>query len=109
MSWRDIWAIPQLRTNLWASALLYAEATFNFYLLGFYLKYFPGNLFENSVYFACSDLTAFILCGVFLNYTSMRTSIRVGAVIAAVGGFMYLFLSNNIELIPMMICMSRVG
>lgn len=45
VSWRDIWAIPVLRTNLWAAALLYAEGTFNFYLLSFYMKYFPGNIF----------------------------------------------------------------
>lgn len=94
VSWRDIWADPILRTNLWASCLLYSEASFNFYLLTFYLKYFPGNIFENSVYFACSDLIAFVLTGLFLNFTSMRTSIRVGALIALIGGFLYLFLSE---------------
>ena len=66
VSWRDIWADPILRTNLWAAILIYSEASFNFYLLTFYLKYFPGNIFENSTFFACSDLIAFVLCGIFL-------------------------------------------
>ncbi len=109
MNWRDIWAIPVLRKNLLGAACLYAEATFNYYLLSFYLKYFPGNIYVNSVYFACSDLTAFILAGVFLYYTSMKTSIRTGAVLALTGGFMYLFLYTHTDLIPFMICLSRIG
>lgn len=91
------------------AACLYAEATFNYYLLSFYLKYFPGNIYVNSVYFACSDLIAFILAGVFLYYTSMKTSIRIGSVLALTGGFMYLFLFKHTDLIPFMICMSRIG
>ena len=66
VSWRDIWAEKVLRTNLWAAILIYSEASFNFYLLTFYLKYFPGNIFENSTFFACSDLVAFVLAGLFL-------------------------------------------
>jgi hypothetical protein len=73
---------------------LYAEGTFNFYLLSFYLKYFPGNIFENSLYFACSDLTAFVLAGVMLKYTGMKISLRVASTLALTGGFMYLFLYN---------------
>ena len=109
ISWRDIWKIPVLRTNLWAAAILYTEATFNFYLLSFYMKYFPGNLFVNSVYFACSDLTAFIMAGLFLNFVGMKVTIRVAACLALTGGFMYLFLYSKTDLIPFMICLSRVG
>jgi hypothetical protein len=109
VSWREIWGDKTLRTNLWASCLLYSEASFNFYLLTFYLKYFPGNLYENSTYFACSDLIAFLMVGVFLNFTSMKTSIRAGAAIALTGGLLYLFLFNHTNLVPMMVCFSRVG
>ena len=37
--------------------------TFNFYLLTFSMKYFPGNIFGNSLAFAFSDVIAFILSG----------------------------------------------
>lgn len=109
VSWRDIWADPLLKRNLWASALLYSEASFNIYLLGFYLKYFPGNIYVNSVYFACSDLTAFILTGIFLHFTSIKTCIRIGSFLAATGGLLYLFMSSNISLVPIMVSLSRVG
>ena len=108
-SWRDLWADPTLRTNLWASCLLYSEASFNFYLLGFYLKYFPGNIFENSTFFACSDLVAFLTTGFFLNFTSMKTSLRAGATIALTGGVSYLMLFHLTDYIPIMLCLSRIG
>lgn len=95
---------------MWAAALLYAEGTFNFYLLSFYMKYFPGNIFENSVYFACSDLTAFFLAGILLNYTTMKFTLRLASSAALIGGFMYLFLANSQpELLPAMIILSRIG
>ncbi len=98
-----------MKTNLWAAILIYSEASFNFYLLNFYLKYFPGNIFQNSFYFACSDLTAFVLAGLFLQYTSMKTSIRIGAILGGTGGMLYLCLSDRLDLIPIMICLARVG
>lgn len=85
------------------------EATFNFYLLTFYLKYFPGNIFSNSAYFACSDLIAFVLAGVVLNKCGMKTSIRVASTLALIGGFSYLFLSTVEDLVPFIICFSRIG
>lgn len=85
------------------------EGTFNFYLLTFYLKYFPGNLFTNSAYFACSDLIAFAGAGIALKYVGMKVSIRISSVLALIGGLSYLFLSGQEELVPMIICLSRVG
>lgn len=109
VSWRDIWAVPVLRQNLWAAILLYCEGTFNFYLLTFYIKYFPGNLFVNNLYFACSDLCAFVLAGALLHYCSLKTAIRTGATIAFIGGVLYLSTSNVQDLIPIMVCFSRLG
>lgn len=109
VSWKDIWANKQLRTNLWASCLLYSEASFNFYLLTFYLKYFPGNLFQNSAYFAVSDLIAFVVAGVSLQFASIQTNIRIGSALGLAGGFMYLFTHQNISLTPITICLARIG
>lgn len=94
ITWRDIWMVPVLKQNLWSAVLLYMEGTFNFYLLTFYMKYFPGNLFTNSVYFACSDLVAFVGAGVLLKYVGMKHSIRIASTLALIGGLSYLFLSG---------------
>lgn len=42
---RDLYKNKQLNYNLSASMVLWAMNTFNWYLLSFFLKYFPGNIF----------------------------------------------------------------
>jgi len=39
----------------------------------------------------------------------MKSSIRIGATIGGIGGALYIFMSENLELLPFMICMARVG
>ena len=39
----------------------------------------------------------------------MKTSIRFGATLASIGGFMYLFLSQKLYLIGLIICLARIG
>ena len=39
----------------------------------------------------------------------MKTSIRVGAIIGGIGGLLYIFMSERLDLVPFMICMARVG
>ena len=39
---------------------------FNFYLLTFTMKYFPGSIFGNSLAFAFSDVVAFTLSGLII-------------------------------------------
>jgi hypothetical protein len=71
--------------NLLASIVLYMEATFNYYLLSFYLKYFPGSIFENAGIFALSDFGAFIIAGVVLKLVSIPNAFRIALSIAFTG------------------------
>lgn len=98
-----------MRINLIAASVLYSAAAFNFYLLSFYLKYFSGNIFENSVFYAFSDLVAMLLVAAALKLTSMQNGVRIACLIAITGGVMYLFLSDKEDLIPLIICLARVG
>ena len=109
-TWRDIWnESPTLRRNLIWSIILYMEATFNYYLLTFYLKYFPGNIFENAGIYALSDFAAFIIAGVVLKFLSISNSFRVCLTLAFTGGMLYLCTSNKANLVPLFICLCRVG
>jgi len=53
-----LWADPLLKRNLMASCCSWLFASFNFYMITFYLKYFPGNIFVNSLTFAGADASA---------------------------------------------------
>ena len=73
------------------------------------MKYFPGNLFENAVYFALSDLIAFVSAGTILKYTSTSTTIRIGAALALIGGCLYLTVYANLSFVPLTLSLARIG
>lgn len=98
-----------LKINLLAASVMYAAGCFNYFLLSFYIKYFPGNVLENSAIYACSDILAMILVGVALSVTSMQNGVRYALALAFTGGMLYLFLSESTNLIPYMVCLARVG
>jgi len=104
-----MWKQPVLKNNLVAASVMYAVACFNFYMLAFYLKYFPGNIFENSAIYACSDLLAIIFVAIAFRVTTMQKGIWFASALAMTGGILYLFLSEKTDLIPYMICLARIG
>ena len=74
---RQIWADPILKKNLMAASFLWMVSSFNWYMLSFYLKYFPGNIFQNSLYFAISDFIGYFLVGVIMRYLTVAQGYRV--------------------------------
>ena len=63
---RQMMADRTTRHNLLASMVLWIMSSFNFYLVTFYLKYFPGNIFQSTLCFAFSDLFGYIFSGLLL-------------------------------------------
>lgn len=104
-----MWENAQIRQNLIGSVILWAMSSFNFYMLTFFLKYFPGNIFENSLCFALSDVVAFTLSGLVIKYTRVNNGFRLAFLISSVGGVLYLFFSKEAAYIPIFVCLSRVG
>ena len=105
----DMWKDRLLRKNVFGCIILWSMCSFNFYMLTFFLKYFPGNIFQNSLMFAVSDLIAFALSGTVIQYTSVVRSYKLAFLISSVGGILYIFFAPIPDLIPMFICLSRMG
>jgi hypothetical protein len=83
--------------------------TFNFYLMTFFLKYFPGNIFENSAFFAVADIIAFALVGFVLKSTNIKNALNFAFVIDIIGGILYLCFSTNTAIVPYLISLMRGG
>lgn len=95
-----------------ASCFTWLFASFNFYLITFYLKYFPGNIFVNSLFFAAADAIAFSSSGIFLQKVTVTTGQTIANTIGLTGGLLYLFLYDKdipSWVIPMIVCISRIG
>ena len=83
--------------------------SFNFFLLTFFLKYFPGNMFYNGLCFAVADITAFAVAGCTINYTGVKQSLVLAYIIGLTGGVMYMMFSGIEFLIPIFVTLSRLG
>ena len=91
------------------SIILWAMSSFNFFMLTFFMKYFPGNIFENSLCFAVSDIIAFTMSGVIIKYTKVNNGFRLAFMISSFGGVLYIFFGSVTAFIPVFVCFCRVG
>ena len=91
------------------SVILWAMSSFNFFMLTFFMKYFPGNIFENSLCFAVSDIVAFTCSGLVIKYFKVTTGFKLAFIVSSIGGFLYIMFSSIAALIPVFVCLSRMG
>lgn len=90
-------------------------ASFNFYLLTFFLKYFPGNIYVNSLVFAASDVVAFLSSGIFMQYMRVANGYLLANAIGLVGGLSFVFTQGHLDsiendwIIPVIVSISRIG
>lgn len=88
---------------------LWSANMFNNYMLGFYVKYFPGNIFINSMYFALADIFAYVLSGVIIKRVAIKKSFFIIYAIMLSGSVFYLFFFWYDPLVPVFIMLSEVG
>jgi hypothetical protein len=91
--------------------MVWVHGSFNFYMITFYLKYFPGNVYVNAMSFAAADLTAYTCSGLILKFLTIRVGLTLAYSIALLSGFTYFFFyKSSIEwIIPLIVALCRVG
>jgi hypothetical protein len=60
---RDLIKIRVFFINLIVLTIIWSVSAFNYYLINFEIKYINGNIFNNFMISAASDIVAFILSG----------------------------------------------
>jgi len=109
-----------VKKNLYIALITWSLGSFNFYMLTFFAKYFPGNLFINQIVFAISDLTAFITAGIISSRLRVYKSYIIGNTLGFIGGLLFIFYADKLTpeeqesnfnrfAIPVIIFFSRVG
>mmetsp|Transcript_43140 Transcript_43140/g.41476 ORF Transcript_43140/g.41476 Transcript_43140/m.41476 type:complete len:102 (+) Transcript_43140:1118-1423(+) len=82
---------------------------FNFYLLAFYMKYFPGNIYQNSICFACSDIAAYLVAGLIQKNLNTNKSLYICYIFSTAGSTLYLLFHSLESLVPIFIILCRLG
>eukprot|EP00347_Sterkiella_histriomuscorum_P021446 403333947 len=98
-----------LRSNLVFSSFIWCSIMFNYYILAFYIKYFPGNVYENTLALVFSDLVAYIISGSALKRISMKKTLVLAQLFSLLGSLLYLFLYQELYLVPIIIVLCRFG
>lgn len=71
----DLFSNSTLRKNFIFASFIWTAIVFNFFLLTFYFKYFPGSIFTNSLYFAGADMISYLLSGLIIKYLNTSKAI----------------------------------
>jgi len=76
-----------IQINLGIMTMVWLSCSFDYYLIGFQLKYFPGNIYVNTFVSSGSEMIAYGLAGIFYNRLGAKISLFGSFVIALLGGF----------------------
>ncbi len=71
------------------AAVIWCALIVNYYIVAFYLKYFPGNLFQNSFTLAFADIMAYLIAGFVLKKMGLIRSVIISLSTAGVGSILY--------------------
>ena len=84
-------------SNLVLMSLVWFTVNYNFILIGFSLKYFPGNLYTNAYAMSLSELLAYLVSGMIYTKFGMRGTFISFSVLSAIAGFLMVVSLNSGE------------
>jgi CHASE2 domain-containing sensor protein len=75
----------------------------------FYLKYFPGDIFQNTFFMAVADIISYLISAYVVKTLGLVLSVIISLSTAAVGSVLYLLYFHQVSLIPLFIVLCRIG
>jgi hypothetical protein len=76
----------KIMLNLALMMVIWTVCSFNFYLISYQLKYFPGSVYNNSMASSGADIGAFAISGFIYTYAGMRLSTVGFFTLSMIGG-----------------------
>ena len=98
-------------TNLLIFVYLFSSASFNYYLINFYMKYIPGNIYTNTIVASLSEATSAMLSGFIVQLLGPRNAITLCNILAGVSTIILWIAEKNdwIEEVPAFILLAKFG
>ena len=89
---------------------MWFACTFSYYMLNFYMKYMPGNIYNNNYALSTGEIVACLTCGLVYSFLRAKKAFALGFVIALVGGILIILLGTKMEpFMPVFIIIARFG
>ena len=81
---------PVVLRNLLIVSFTLMATSFNYYMISFLIKYFPGSIYVNSMVSSVSELVAYALGGVFYERLGVKRSLFCCYMLSSIGGMLIL-------------------
>lgn len=75
-------------------AVFWTTSSFNYYIITFYLKYIPGNIYVNTSLSCTAEVLAYFISGAVLKTFGVKLSFILSFILAAIGGIMLVIFYN---------------
>ena len=99
-----------LLVNLILMTVFWSAGSFNYYIITFYLKYIPGNVYVNTSLSCIAEVLAYIGSGLLMNVFGVKLSYICAFILAAVGGILLvIFFNAEGALIAVFILFAKFG
>jgi len=90
--------------------IFWTSSSFNYYIMTFYLKYIPGNVFVNTSLSCIAEVCAYVGSGIVMNIFGVKLSFIISFVLAAIGGiFLVIFFNAEGALIAVFVLFAKFG
>lgn len=89
--------------------VLWSVSSLDYYLITFFMKYVPGNLYVNTSVSTISELIAYICSGFVYKYFGGKTAFIISFALSAAGGFLIAFVPATGYLIAIFVLLAKFG
>jgi len=98
--------------NIVIMSFIWMSTSFNFYLINFQLKYFPGNIYVNSVVFSTCSIVAYVVSNPLYKFMGLKISFILSFLISSIGGFLIVLWGLNTDVawvFPCLVLLASFG
>jgi OCT family organic cation transporter-like MFS transporter 3 len=95
--------------NLILMVILWSVSSLDYYLITFFMKYVPGNLYVNTTVSTISELIAYIFSGFVYNAFGGKKAFIISFALSATGGFLIAFVPASGYLIASFVLLAKFG
>ena len=90
--------------------IFWTTSSLDYYLMIFYLKYIPGNIFINTTLSSFADLLGYAGSGIIMKTFGVKLSFMISFILAAIGGFLLvIFFNAEGALIAVFVLFAKFG
>ena len=90
--------------------VFWTSGSFNYYIMTFYIKYIPGNIYVNTCLSSIAEVSAYFGAAYVMKAFGTKLSYIISFILAAAGGiFMVIFFNADDLLIAVFVLFAKFG